>query len=153
EAARDLTALAWSSIDNDDSRDLDQIEYAEDLPDDGIRVLIGIADVDALVPKASPVDRFAGENTTSLYTGFKMFPMLPEVLSTDRPSLLEDGRTRLAVVTEMIVLADGSLDYTKTAIYIAKVANKAKLAYSTVGAWLEGAGDAPHGGSQIAAQL
>lgn len=146
EGARDLRGLPWSSIDNEDSRDLDQIEVAERLPDGTIRVLVGIADVDALVPKGSPIDQYAGTNTTSLYTGVHIFPMLPEQLSTDRTSLLADGRDRLAVVTEIIVRADGSLDDAGTQIYIAIVQNHAKLVYEQVGAWLEGHGDPPPAG-------
>ena len=153
EDARDLRDLAWSSIDNEDSRDLDQIEVAERLPDGAIRVRIGIADVDALVPKGSPVDAFAAKNTASLYTGVHTFPMLPLELSTDRTSLLEDGRDRLAVITEFVVRTDGSLDESKTAIYVARVSNHAKLVYERVGAWLDGRGEAPHGGAAIADQL
>jgi VacB/RNase II family 3'-5' exoribonuclease len=153
EGARDLRSLAWSSIDNLESRDLDQIEVAEKLPDGSIRVLVGIADVDAVVPKGSPIDHFAWMNTVSLYTGVHTFAMLPEELSTDRTSLLEDGKDRLAVVTEIVVRTDGSLDDGKTQIYIAKVNNKAKLVYEPVGAWLEGHGVAPHGGQVIADQL
>jgi exoribonuclease-2 len=153
EGARDLRSLAWSSIDNQESRDLDQIEVAERLPDGSIRVLIGIADVDAVVPKGSPVDHFAWLNTVSLYTGVHTFAMLPEELSTDRTSLLADGKDRLAVVTEIVVRTDGSLDDAQTKIYIAKVDNKAKLVYEQVGSWLEGRGDAPTGGKPIADQL
>jgi VacB/RNase II family 3'-5' exoribonuclease len=153
EQARDLTKLAWSSIDNVDSMDLDQIEWAEKLPDGTIRMLVGIADVDALAPKGSLVDQHAYANTCTLYTGVHIFPMLPEVLSTNRTSLLEDGKPRLAVVTEYVVRPDGTLDDNKTAIYVANVLNKAKLAYEHVGAWLEGQGPAPHGGPEIAAQL
>src|SRR4051812_7092824 len=109
--AVDLRKLAWSSIDNDDSRDLDQIEWAEQLDGGAIRVLIGIADVDALAPKNSPVDHYAYANTCTLYTGVHIFPMLPEVLSTDRTSLLDTG-DRHAVITEFVVRADGSLDET-----------------------------------------
>ena len=137
EAARDMRELPWSSIDNDDSRDLDQVEVADRRPDGSIRVLIGIADVDALVPKQSPVDKAAWTNTCSLYTGVHTFPMLPEVLSTNRTSLLADGKERLAVVTEMVVRKDGSLDDTQTAVYVARVVNHAKLVYERVGAWLE----------------
>ncbi|HEV7556819.1 MAG TPA: ribonuclease catalytic domain-containing protein, partial [Kofleriaceae bacterium] len=137
ERAVDLRALGWSSIDNEESRDLDQIEVAVQLAGDAIRVLVGIADVDALVPKASPVDTFAATNTTTLYTGVHTFPMLPEVLSTGRTSLLPDDE-RLAVVTEMVVRSDGTLDDTKTKIYVARVTNHAKLVYEHVGAWLEG---------------
>jgi exoribonuclease-2 len=153
ESAKDLRELAWSSIDNDDSRDLDQIEVADRLDGGAVRVRVGIADVDALAPKGSPVDDFAAGNTTSLYTGVHTFPMLPLELSTDRTSLLEDGRERLAVITEFVVRADGSLDDTQTAIYVARVLNHAKLAYEQVGAWLEGHGDAPHGGAAITDQL
>jgi VacB/RNase II family 3'-5' exoribonuclease len=153
EGARDLRSLAWSSIDNLESRDLDQIEVAERLPDGSIRVLVGIADVDAVVPKGSPIDHFAWLNTVSLYTGVHTFAMLPEELSTDRTSLLADGKDRLAVVTEIVVRSDGSLDDAQTKIYIAKVNNKAKLVYEQVGSWLEGRGDAPTGGKPIADQL
>jgi VacB/RNase II family 3'-5' exoribonuclease len=153
EGARDLRSLAWSSIDNQESRDLDQIEVAERLPDGSIRVLVGIADVDAVVPKGSPIDHFAWLNTVSLYTGVHTFAMLPEELSTDRTSLLADGKDRLAVVTEIVVRPDGSLDDAQTKIYIAKVDNKAKLVYEQVGSWLEGRGDAPTGGKPIADQL
>jgi exoribonuclease-2 len=153
EAARDLRDRPWSSIDNDDSLDLDQIELAEDLGGDAIRVLVGIADVDALVPKGSPIDRAAAENTCSLYTGFHIFPMLPAMLSTGRTSLLADAHERLAVITEFVVLGDGTVDHTRTAVYLARVQNRAKLAYSKVGAWLEGAGAPPVGGEPIAAQV
>ncbi|MEP6861303.1 MAG: RNB domain-containing ribonuclease [Deltaproteobacteria bacterium] len=153
EEPKDLCALAWSSIDNEESRDLDQIEVAFRLANNAIRVLVGIADVDSLVPKGSPIDKFADANTTSLYTGIHTFPMLPEELSTDRTSLLEDGKDRLAVITEFVVLSDGNLDDAQTKIYIARVLNKAKLVYERVGAWLEDHGDAPHGGPDIAAQI
>jgi len=151
EDAVDLRSLPWSSIDNEESRDLDQIEVAEQLAGGAIRVKIGIADVDALAPKGSPVDRYAGTNTTTLYTGVHIFPMLPEVMSTDRTSLL-DERDRLAVVTEFVILTDGSLDDQQTKIYPAHVRNHAKLVYERIGAWLEGQGEAPHGDT-IAAQV
>ncbi len=143
EDAVDLRTLPWSSIDNEDSRDLDQIELAEQLAGGAIRVMIGIADVDSFAPKGSEVDRYAQTNTTTLYTGVHIFPMLPEVLSTDRTSLL-DERDRLAVVTELVVLSDGTLDDKQTTIYPARVRNHAKLVYERVGAWLEGHGEAPH---------
>lgn len=139
--AIDLTHLPWSSVDNEDSRDLDQIECAEQLDDGSIRVWIGIADVDAFAPKGSAVDRRAYQNTASLYTGVRVFPMLPLVMSEDRTSLLEGG-DKLAVITEMVVLRDGSLDDRRTKIYEARVRNHAKLVYEAVGAWLEGEGDA-----------
>lgn len=135
---RDLTDLPWSSIDNSESRDLDQVEYAERLPDDGIRLLIGVADVDAFVPKESAVDRHARANTVSLYTPGKVFPLLPEQLSNDTTSLLE-GEERLAVVTEMIVASD--FEVREVNIYRAVIRNRAKLIYERVGKWLDG--DAP----------
>jgi VacB/RNase II family 3'-5' exoribonuclease len=149
--AVDLRDLPWSSIDNVESRDLDQVEHAV-LEGDAIRLQIGIADVDALVPAGSPIDEYAGTNTTSLYTGAAVFPMLPEELSTDRTSLLED-RDRLAVVTELVVRADGSLDDEQTRIYRAQVRNHAKLVYERVGAWLEGQRSAAPASKQIAKQL
>ena len=103
---QDLTALLWSSIDNDDSRDLDQIEWAE-RTGAGIRVLVGIADVDSAVAKGSPVDLYAAHETTTVYAGVHTFPMLPERLSTDQTSLNEN-QDRVAVVIEMIVAADGT---------------------------------------------
>jgi exoribonuclease-2 len=153
EPARDLTNLPWSSIDNSDSMDLDQIEWAERLADGSIRVLVGIADVDALVARGSLADQHAYANTLTLYTGVHIFPMLPETLSTNRTSLLEDGRTRLAVITDYIVKPDGSLADTETQIYVARVLNKAKLAYEDVGAWLDGQGAPPHGGTVIEDQV
>ena len=149
--ARDLRRLAWSSIDNAESRDLDQVEVAEALPDGTLRLWIGIADVDALVPRGSPIDRHAALNTTTLYTGVETFPMLPEVLSTGRTSLLE-AQDRLAVVTEVVVGPDGVLDDAQTQVYVARVTNHAKLVYERVGAWLEGNGPPP-ADPRIAAQL
>ncbi|HEY4056346.1 MAG TPA: RNB domain-containing ribonuclease [Kofleriaceae bacterium] len=137
DGRRDLRELWWSSIDNEESRDLDQIEWADVLPDGRTRVLIGIADVDALVPRDSKIDRHAAVNTSTLYTGVAIFPMLPELLSVDRTSLLPRV-DRLAVITEIVVNADGSLDDSGTKIYPALVRNYAKLVYESVGAWLEG---------------
>ncbi len=135
DALRDLRALLWSSIDNRESRDLDQIEVAERLPNGSIRLIIGIADVDALVPKGSPIDLHAARNCCSVYTGVAVFPLLPEELSTDRTSLLQDGE-REAVVIEMEIDADGGV--TNPAIYRARTRNRAQLAYEDVGEWLEG---------------
>jgi VacB/RNase II family 3'-5' exoribonuclease len=139
-AIRDLRNLLWSSIDNDTSRDLDQIEVAERLPNGDVKVLIGVADVDAFVPKGSPIDLHAAKETTSVYTGVRIFPMLPVELSTDTTSLLENG-DKLSVVTEFVVAADGTLK--SEDVYRAIVHNKAQLAYNAVGAWLENTGPAP----------
>lgn len=137
---RDLTDLAWSSIDNETSRDLDQLTVAERRPDEGIRVLVAVADVDALVPKDSPLDARARANTTSVYTAATIFPMLPEELSTDRTSLNPDV-DRLAIVVSMDVAPDGTIAHSD--VCRARVRNHAKLAYPSVAAWLDGAGPAP----------
>jgi exoribonuclease-2 len=132
---RDLRALPWCSIDNDDSRDLDQLTVAQPAPGKGaIRILVAIADVDTLVARGSALDAHARTNTTSVYTVAEIFPMLPERLSTDLTSLAED-RDRLAVVIEMEVDADGAA--AAGAIYRAAVCNQARLAYNGVAAWLE----------------
>jgi exoribonuclease-2 len=131
---RDLRALEWSSIDNDTSRDLDQAEAAERVSG-GIRIMIAIADVDSVVTIGSPIDLHAAGETTSVYTGIRTFPMLPEQLSTDITSLNE-GADRLAIVIEMVVGGDGSVS--SNSIYRALVRNKAQLTYNAVGAWLEG---------------
>jgi exoribonuclease-2 len=137
---RDLRGMLWSSIDNDTSRDLDQVEVAEQGANGAVTILVGIADVDAFVPKGSPIDQHAAGQTSTLYTGVRIFPMLPEPLSTGATSLLEGG-DKLAVVVESVVNADGSIGATD--IYRAVVRNKAQLAYDSVGAWLEGRGPAP----------
>jgi len=136
---RDLRELAWCSIDNDDSRDLDQLTVSQP-SDQGTRLLVAIADVDAIVKKGSPVDAHAEKNTTSVYTPGIIFPMLPERLSTDLTSLNQD-EDRLAMVIDMVVAADGTV--ASSDVYRGLVRNKAKLAYRSVGAWLEGHGDAP----------
>jgi VacB/RNase II family 3'-5' exoribonuclease len=151
--ARDLRDIPWTSIDNDDSRDLDQLEASERLPDGGIRVRVAVADVDALVTKGSALDRFAGANTTSVYTGVVTFPMLPEQLSTDRTSLNEDA-DRIAMVVEFTVATDGSVH--DPAVFWAQVRNHAQLAYDAVGHWLEGESPAPKrlaGSVQLAEQV
>lgn len=137
---RDMRALLWSSIDNRESRDLDQIEVAERVADDVIRVRIGIADVETLVHPGSAADGHAATNTTSVYTGVAVFAMLPERLSTDLTSLNE-GEDRLAVVMEFDVTTDGSIG--PPTIFRALVHNRAKLSYETVGAWLEDSGPEP----------
>jgi VacB/RNase II family 3'-5' exoribonuclease len=138
-ALKDLTALLWSSIDNDDSRDLDQIEWAERAAG-GIRVLVAIADVDSLVPRSTPIDTHAARETTTVYAAIRTFPMLPEKLSTDLTSLSE-GALRPSIVIEMLVSADGSIASSGT--YPALVRNRAQLTYSAVGPWLEGTAAAP----------
>jgi exoribonuclease-2 len=137
---RDLRNLPWSSIDNDTSRDLDQIEVAERLANGTTKVLIGIADVDAFVAKDSPIDQHASKETTTVYTGVRIFPMLPEQLSTGATSLLENG-DRLSIVIEFIVDANGCI--LSSDLYRAVVRNTAQLAYNAVGAWLEGRAAAP----------
>ena len=136
----DLRSLLWSSIDNPTSRDLDQIEHAEPGANDAIIVRLGIADVSSLVPAGSAADDHAATNTTSVYTGVTVFPMLPERLSTDLSSLNE-GEDRLAFVIQFTVGADGRLS--DETVYHALVRNRAKLSYGEVGAWLEDDGPAP----------
>ena len=136
----DLTDLLWASIDNDDSRDLDQLTVAEVLPADKVKIRVAVADVDALVKDGSAIDEHARHNTTSVYTAAKIFPMLPEKLSTDLTSL-NFAAERLAVVVEMVIGADGALQGSD--IYRARVRNHAKLAYNSVAAWLEADGAAP----------
>ncbi len=138
--ARDLRQLLWSSIDDQTSRDLDQVEYAEALPNGDTRLLVGIADVDSLVPAASAIDKHAAENCTSVYTGVKTFPMLPEELSTDLTSL-NQGQDRRAIVTEMVFSSDGTVK--SVDIYPALLKNYAKLAYESIGDWLDGKSSVP----------
>ena len=137
---RDLRSLLWSSIDNHDSKDLDQIEVCERGKNGEIRVRVAIADVDLYVPKGSATDRHAVHNGTSVYTGVVTFPMLPDRLSAGLSSLLP-GRDHMAVVIEYAVLPDGS---TRPGdIYRAIVRNRAKLVYEEVGAWLAGSAPVP----------
>lgn len=139
-SARDLRSLLWSSIDNDTSRDLDQVEYVEPLPNGAARLLVSIADVDSAVPKASAMDRQAGAEATSVYTGVATFPMLPGDLSTNLTSLL-DAQDRLSIVIDLTVQSSGEVS--QGTVYSAWVRNHAKLAYSSTGAWLEGRGPMP----------
>jgi len=150
---QDLRGLLWSSIDNDTSKDLDQIEWAEQLADGRIRVLIGVADVDARVHQGTAIDSHAQSETTSVYTGVKVFPMLPAELSEGITSLNEN-EDRVALVIEFAVDAAGAATDGKA--YRAVVHNRAQLAYSSVGAWLEGKGAAPTkvaANAELAAQL
>jgi hypothetical protein len=139
-AVRDLRGLLWASIDNDDSLDLDQLSVAEPAAGGAVKILVAIADVDALVKKDSAIDGHAWTNTTSVYTAGEIFPMLPEKLSTDLTSLGE-GQERLAIVIEMVIARDGTV--TASDMYRAVVRNRAKLAYNAVAAWLEGTAPAP----------
>ncbi len=137
---RDLRTLLWSSIDNDTSRDLDQIEVAVCGINGEAKIMIGIADVDAFAGRQTAIDQHAARETTTVYAGIRNFPMLPEELSTGQTSLLED-QDRMAVVTEFTVDSDGNLE--SSDVYRAVVRNKAQLQYNSVGAWLEGSGAAP----------
>lgn len=147
ENTADLRGLLWSSIDNDDSRDLDQLEYCERKADGTIWVRVAIADVDSYVRKQTPTDEYAGHNGTTIYTGILTFPMLPEKLSYGITSLLP-GKDRMAVIIEFTVRPDGS--FTPGEVSRALVCNKAKLAYNEVGAWLEGKGPLPKGAQEVA---
>ncbi|MHB1046833.1 MAG: RNB domain-containing ribonuclease [Thermoanaerobaculia bacterium] len=136
----DRTGLPWFSIDNDDSRDLDQLSAAEGLPGGAIRLLVAIADVDAFVRDGSATDGHARTNTTSIYTAGGVFPMIPERLSYDLTSLNEDG-DRLAVVVEMVVEPSGAVS--SSSVTRALVRNHARLTYDAVAAWLDGEGPMP----------
>ena len=140
ESVADLKSLPWCSIDNDDSRDLDQLTVAEATPQGAAKILVAIADVDAIVKKDSAIDDHSRHNTTSIYTAAETFPMLPDKLSTDLTSL-NNGTERLAIVIEMTIADDGSLKTSR--IFRATVQNRAKLAYNSVAAWLEGTGPMP----------
>ncbi len=144
---RDLRSLLWSSIDNDTSRDLDQIEVGERLPNGDTKILVGIADVDVFVPKSSAIDAHAGKETTTVYTGVRNFPMLPEQLSTGTSSLLEAG-DNLSIIIEFVVGMDGAVH--SGSVYQALVRNKEELTYNAVGAWLENKGAPP---PKVAASL
>jgi len=137
---RDLRDLLWSSIDNDTSRDLDQIEVADRQPNGDVKVMVGIADVDAFVPKLTAIDQHAARETATVYAGVRNFPMLPEELSTGKTSLLEN-QDCLSVVIEFVVDSTGHV--TSTNVYRALVRNHAQLQYNSVGAWLEGTAAAP----------
>ncbi len=135
ESIRDLRQLLWCSIDNDDSRDLDQLSVCEPLAQGAVKLWVAIADVDTLVQQNSAVDHHAQANTTSVYTSVRIFPMLPERLSTDLTSL-NPREDRLAMVTEMVFNADATL--AGSTVYRARVYSHAKLAYDAVSAWIEG---------------
>jgi len=139
-AMRDLSSLAWCSIDNDDSLDLDQLTFAQKISDDRSVVYVAIADVNALIQKDTPIDLHAQSNTTSVYTAAQIFPMLPEKLSTNLTSLNENAG-RVSVVFEITL--NSAMDVLDSQIYKAWVYNHAKLAYSSLGKWLEGHGTMP----------
>jgi len=139
-ATRDLRSLLWCSIDNDDSRDLDQLSVAQEMPGGAVKLLVAVAEVAALVRQGSALDGHARKNTTSVYTAGGNFPMLPERLSTDLTSLGFQAE-RVATVVEMAFDGNGVLG--KSDVYEALVRNQAKLAYDSVAAWLEGAGPMP----------
>jgi exoribonuclease-2 len=134
EDVQDLRGLLWFSIDNHDTRDLDQLSWAEAEGDGAARLLVAVADVDVMVRADGAIDEHAAANTTSVYTAAGVFPMLPETLSTDLSSLHE-GEDRLAVVVDMQIAADGSVGTAR--LYPALVHNHAKLVYEAVSAWLE----------------
>ena len=146
DGIRDLRSLLWSSIDNDTSRDLDQVEYVETLPDGGTRLRVGIADVDSAVPHGSATDRQAATETTSVYTGVATFPMLPGEFSTDLSSLL-DAQDRLAIVIELCLTP--ASEVASHDAYPAWLRNHAKLAYSSTGAWLEARGPIPPAAANV----
>jgi exoribonuclease-2 len=137
---RDRRSLLWCSIDNDDSRDLDQLTAAEAMPAESVKIMVAIADVDSSIKKGSAIDEHARHNTTSVYTAAEIFPMLPEKISTDLTSL-NFNQDRLAIVVEMVVGADGAIR--RSDIYPAWVRNHARLSYDSTAAWLEKKGDAP----------
>jgi exoribonuclease-2 len=137
---RDKRNLLWTSIDNDDSRDLDQLTVAEVMPGNKVKILVSVADVDSLVKDGSAIDAHARHNTTSIYTAAEIFPMLPERLSTDLTSL-NFGEERLSIVVEIVIDADGTVQ--DSDVYQARVRNQAKLAYNGVAAWLDGSGSPP----------
>ena len=139
-AILDLRHLTWFSVDNDDTRDLDQLSMAEALPAGAVRLRVAVADVDTLVQPGGAVDGHAATNTTSVYTAAGVFPMLPETLSNDLTSLHE-GQARLAVVVEMQVETDGTVS--ASSVYRATVLNRAKLTYDSVSAWLDGEAPPP----------
>jgi VacB/RNase II family 3'-5' exoribonuclease len=144
---RDLRRLPWASIDNDTSRDLDQLTVADQAGSGAVKILVAIADVDALIKPGSPIDDHARVNTTSVYTPAAIFSMLPEKLSTDLTSLGEN-QERLALIIDMTISAAGAI--VQSDLYRARVVNRAKLAYNAVGTWLAGTGSPPPGVAAVA---
>jgi len=140
QSAKDLRSLLWSSIDNPDSKDLDQVEYCQRLEDGNVRTMVAIADVDSFVTKGSAIDKHAYSNTTSVYTGVITYPMLPDQLSFNLTSLVAN-EDRDAIIIDFVVDTKG--DIIKSDVYIGTIRNHAKLDYKTVGAWLTAGGKAP----------
>jgi VacB/RNase II family 3'-5' exoribonuclease len=145
-SVRDMRNMLWCSIDNDDSKDLDQLSVAEKLPNGDVKIYVAVADVDCMVPKGSAIDAHAQQNTTSVYTPEKIFPMLPPELSTDLTSLNPD-KDRLAMVIEYVVGSDGLIK--ESDVYRAQVNNHAKLAYNAVSAWLDGKEPIPEAAAKV----
>jgi VacB/RNase II family 3'-5' exoribonuclease len=146
DPVRDLRSLSWCSIDNDDSEDLDQLSVAQTTQTGEVKILVAVADVDSIVNKNSVFEDHAKHNTTSVYTSALIFPMLPEKLSTDLTSL-KFNEDRISIVVEFTVSDDGSIKDSE--IYPAVVFNKAKLAYNSTNAWLEGSGTIPRAVTMI----
>jgi exoribonuclease-2 len=144
---RDLRGLPWCSIDNDESKDLDQLSAALDLGDGSVRIFVAIADVDTLVDKGTPIDGHAAHNTASVYVAGHVYPMLPEKLSTDLTSLGQ-GVDRISLVVEYVVRAEGNL--AESEISRAVVRNHSKLTYNAVAAWLDGNGPLPEAAASVA---
>jgi VacB/RNase II family 3'-5' exoribonuclease len=140
QSGKDLRSLLWSSIDNPDSKDLDQVEYCERLTDGSVRTMIAIADVDSFVAKGSAIDKHAYTNTTSVYTGVITYPMLPDQLSFDLTSLIAN-EDREAIIIDLVVDTEG--DIIKSDVYSGIIRNHAKLDYKTVGTWLTNGGSPP----------
>jgi exoribonuclease-2 len=143
---RDLRGLPWCSIDNDESKDLDQLSVALPSPDGSVRIFVAIADVDALVGRGSPLDGHAGHNTASVYAAGHVFPMVPEKLSTDYTSLGANV-DRISLIVEFVVRAEGAL--AESEISRAVVRNYAKLTYNDVGAWLDDSGPLPMAAASV----
>jgi exoribonuclease-2 len=140
EVIRDLRGLLWCSIDDDESKDLDQLSVAMEIGDGSVRVFVAIADVDALVDKGTPLDAHAFHNTASVYAAGHIFPMLPDKLSTDITSL-RPGVDRLAMIVEYVVKPAGNLAAAE--VSRAVVRNWAQLTYHAVGEWLDGKAPLP----------
>jgi VacB/RNase II family 3'-5' exoribonuclease len=143
---RDLRGLPWCSIDNDESKDLDQLSAALDVGDGSVRIFVAIADVDSLVDKGTPIDGHAAQNTASVYVAGQVYPMLPEKLSTDLTSLGQ-GVDRISIVVEYVVRAEGSL--AESEVSRALVRNHAKLTYNAVADWLDGHGPLPEAAALV----